>query len=96
MTRSELIARLAHSQQRLTAQDTACCVDEILGAIASQLGQGERVEIRGFGSFSVGVRAPRVGRNPKTGDQVAVPAKRTVRFKAGLELRQRVDGVREV
>lgn len=91
MTRSELITRLVQHQPRLTAQDAAACVDESLGAIVSQLGASERVEIRGFGSFAVGMRAPRIGRKPKTGDKVAVPAKWTVRFKAGMELRERVD-----
>jgi integration host factor subunit beta len=86
-----LITRLARHQPRLTSQDAAACVDEILGAIVSQLGAGERVEIRGFGSFAVGKRAPRICRNPKTSDKVAVPAKWTVRFKAGMELRDRVD-----
>ena len=91
MTRSELITRLVQHQPRLTAQDPVACVDEILSAIVSQLGVGERVEIRGFGSFAVGMGAPRIGGNPKTGDKVAVPAKRTVRFNAGMELRERVD-----
>ena len=91
MTRSELITRPAQHQPHLTAQHAAAYVDEILGAIVSQLGASERVEIRGFGSFAVDMRAPRIGRNPMTGDKVAVPAKRTVRFKAGMELREGVD-----
>jgi len=90
MTRSELITYLVRNQPRLTAQDTAACVNEILGAIVSQLAAGKRVEIQGFGSFTVGMRVPCIGRNPRTGNKVAVPAKRTVRFKAVMELRESV------
>lgn len=63
----------------------------ILTAMSDTLEEGRRIEIRGFGSFSIGMRPPRVGRNPKTGITVQVPAKRTIHFKPGLELRQRVD-----
>lgn len=91
MTRSELIVRLAARQHALTAADTSACVGTLLEAIAGHLSAGNRIEIRGFGTLSVGSRAERIGRNPKTGEKVTVPAKRTVRFKAGYELRRRVD-----
>lgn len=64
---------------------------EILGAIAAALAAGNRVEIRGFGSFSLNYRLPRTGRNPKTGEKVAVPGKYVPHFKAGKELRERVE-----
>jgi integration host factor subunit beta len=92
MTRSELVAKLATRTSTLTQPDIAECVGRILDAIAGHLATGGRIEIRGFGTFSMHQRAARTGRNPKLGDLVAVPAKAVVRFKPGAELRQRVDG----
>jgi len=66
-------------------------VKVILDALAETLAKGERIEIRGFGSFSLNYRPPRIGRNPKTGVKVEVPAKFVPHFKAGKELRERVD-----
>jgi len=91
MTRSELIIALAERFPQLTAKDVDVAVKEILDKISETLVAGHRVEIRGFGSFSLNYRPPRLGRNPKTGAQVAVPAKYTPHFKAGKELRERVD-----
>jgi integration host factor subunit beta len=91
MTRSELIADLAARFPQLQQKDAAVAVTTILDAIAKSLAEDGRSEIRGFGSFSLGYRRPRMGRNPKTGDRVEVPAKWTPHFKPGLELRQRVD-----
>ena len=93
MTRSELIARLAaHSQfAQLTAKDAELSVKAILDALSEALAKGNRIEIRGFGSFSLHYRPPRTGRNPKSGEKVQVPAKRVPHFKAGKELRERVD-----
>lgn len=90
MTRSELIESLAAKSQSLTTADISAAVRVILGAMEDTLECGERIEIRGFGSFSTNERAPRVGRNPKTGESVEVPARRAVHFKPGLELRERV------
>lgn len=91
MTKSELIAALAASYPQLAVSDTDLAVKTILDGMTSALAGGHRIEIRGFGSFSLSERAPRIGRNPKTGEQVMVPGKRVPHFKAGKELRQRVD-----
>lgn len=91
MTRSDLIDLLTARFPMLTSADVAAAVKAILGAMTEALEEGERIEIRGFGSFSTSIRPPRVGRNPKTGATVEVPAKHAVHFKPGLELRERVD-----
>lgn len=90
MTRSELITLLAERFPQLVQKDADMAVASILGAIQAALGHGDRVEIRGFGSFSVNYRHPRQARNPKTGEPVAVSAKWVPSFKAGKELRERV------
>lgn len=94
MTRSELFDTLATRFPGLTAADIVQAVKLIQGAMCEALEQGGRIEIRGFGSFSTTVRPPRVGRNPKTGASVDIPAKRAVHFKPGLELRERVAAAR--
>lgn len=91
MTKSELIAKLAARYPQLVAKDAELAVKTILDAMAKNLAEGERIEIRGFGSFSLNYRPPRVGRNPKTGEKVNVPEKYVPHFKAGKELRERVD-----
>lgn len=91
MTRSELITELAARFPQLQAKDATVAVSTILDAITSNLVSGQRSEFRGFGSFHLTYRKPRIGRNPKSGEKVAVPAKWTPHFKAGLELRQTVD-----
>ena len=93
MTRSELINSLAARFPQLTSQDVAVATTEIIDAVSRALGAGQRIEIRGFGSFALKQRAPRIGRNPKTGDKVAVPGKYVPHFKAGKELRERVDTI---
>jgi integration host factor, beta subunit len=90
MTRSELVERLSAKFPQL-ARDTEVAVRTILEAMVEALVRGDRIEIRGFGSFSINYRPPRVGRNPKTGEKVNVPEKYIPHFKAGKELRQRVD-----
>lgn len=92
MTRSELIATLASRFPALTATDAEVSVAAITGAISSALIAGHRVEIRGFGSFGLNYRPAKVGRNPKTGDPVSVPAKYHPHFKPGKEMRGLVDG----
>lgn len=94
MTKSELINNLAARFPQLVVRDAEMSTSVILTAIAQTLMKGQRVEIRGFGSFTVSERAERVGRNPKTGEKVAVPSKRVPHFKAGKDLRERVDAVR--
>ena len=91
MTKSELIALLASRYPQLAPRDTDYAVKTMLEAMAQALADGQRIEIRGFGSFSLSQRKPRVGRNPKSGEQVLVPGKRVPHFKPGKELRERVD-----
>ena len=91
MTRSDLIAALACRFPHLTTADAELVVKEIIGAIGAALAHGDRVEIRGFGSLSLNYRLPRTGRNPKSGEKVSVPAKYVPHFKAGKEMRERVD-----
>ena len=91
MTKSELIAQLSVRHSQLVATDTELAVKAILDAISRSLAEGQRVEIRGFGSFSLNYRPPRTGRNPKSGEKVDVPEKYVPHFKAGKELRERVD-----
>lgn len=90
MTRSDLIGRLAELHPQLLAKDAELAVKVILDILSSTLSRGGRIEIRGFGSFGLNYRPPRQGRNPKTGDNVRVPAKYVPHFKAGKELRERV------
>jgi integration host factor subunit beta len=91
MTKSELIDLLAEKQKHLAHLDVELAVKSILEHMSSALADGDRIEIRGFGSFSLHFRAPRMGRNPKTGDAVALPGKHVPHFKPGKSLRERVD-----
>ncbi len=91
MTKSELIARLAERYPQLVAKDAEFAVKTILDAMSRTLAEGRRIEIRGFGSFALSRRPPRIGRNPKSGERVLVPEKRVPHFKPGKELRERVD-----
>ena len=91
MTRSDLINALALRFRSLTESDAEIAVKEILDAITESLTQSNRVEIRGFGSFDVKYRPARTARNPKTGEKVSVPPKYVPCFKAGKEMRERVD-----
>jgi integration host factor subunit beta len=91
MTRSDLIDRLAKRYPQLLAKDAELTVKVILDALSSSLAHGGRIEIRGFGSFALNYRSPRLGRNPKSGERVSVPAKYVPHFKPGKEMRARVD-----
>ena len=91
MTKSELIERIAKQQQQLHIHDVEMAVKMILECMSQILSEGERIEIRGFGSFSLHYREPRVGRNPKTGQSVQLPEKYVPYFKPGKELRERVN-----
>ncbi len=90
MTKSELIEILAQRQAHLKGEDVDLSVKALLEMMGGSLANGERIEIRGFGSFSLHYRPPRVGRNPKTGESVALPGKHVPHFKPGKELRERV------
>ncbi|WP_037586263.1 integration host factor subunit beta [Stenoxybacter acetivorans] len=97
MTKSELMMRLAESyiarnpQTQLVAKDLEQSVKVLVDTMVQALSQGERIEIRGFGSFDLNYRPARIGRNPKTGEKVEVEAKYVPHFKPGKELRERVD-----
>ncbi len=90
-TKSEIIDGLARRQRHLAHHDVELGVKEILEHIGTSLALGQRIEIRGFGSFSLHFRPPRQGRNPKTGQSVALPGKNVPYFKPGKELRDRVN-----
>ncbi|WP_137179677.1 integration host factor subunit beta [Roseomonas sp. AR75] len=92
MTRSELIAQLAASNPHLRQPDVELIVSTIFDEITEALARGDRVELRGFGAFSIKRRDPRTGRNPRTGSAVEVSAKSVPYFKPGKELRERVNG----
>ena len=91
MTKSELIERIADRQEQLSPKDIELAVKLILEYMSQSLSTGSRIEIRGFGSFSVHYRAPRVGRNPKTGEPVQLEGKYVPHFKPGKELRDKVN-----
>lgn len=91
MIRSDLISRLAQLHSQLQLKDADLAVRVILDAISNALSKGDRVEIRGFGSFGLNYKPARQGRNPKTGEKVSVPAKYAPHFRVGKELRERVD-----
>jgi integration host factor subunit beta len=92
MTKSELIDAIAARQTHLGFMDVELAVKSVLDQLSDALEQGERVEIRGFGSFSINFRPARVGRNPKTGATVSLPGKSVPHFKPGKELRDRANG----
>ena len=91
MTKSEIIDILSQKQSHLSSRDVELSVKMLLDKMSETLSDGGRIEIRGFGSFSLHHRAARKGRNPKTGDQVALPPKHVPHFKPGKELRERVN-----
>jgi len=91
MMKSELIERIARKQSHLAYKDVELAVKSMLEQMSNSLSGGERIEIRGFGSFSLHYRPPRTGRNPKTGDSVSLIAKYVPHFKPGKEMRERVN-----
>lgn len=91
MTKSELIVALAARQTHLAQPDVELAVKSIIDQMADSLAGGSRIEVRGFGSFSLHFRPPRMGRNPKTGDVVSLSGKYVPHFKPGKELRERVN-----
>lgn len=92
MTKSELIQRLAERNPHLLHRDIERIVETVFDEISDALAEGNRVELRGFGAFSVKSRNARTGRNPRTGSSVSVDAKRVPYFKTGKELRERLNG----
>jgi integration host factor subunit beta len=91
MTRSDLVALLADRFAQLTQRDTEFAVKTMLDAMTDALAHGHRIEIRGFGSFSINRRPPRLGRNPRSGEQVVISEKLVPHFKPGKDLREAVD-----
>lgn len=91
MTKSELIEKIAEKQSQLSAKDVEYAIKAILEHMSTALASGERIEVRGFGSFSLHYREPRRGRNPKTGEAVELDGKHVPHFKPGKELRDRVN-----
>jgi integration host factor subunit beta len=91
VTKSELIEYIAERQDQLSVKDVELAVKMVIDCMSDMLAEGDRIEIRGFGSFSLHYRAPRTGRNPKTGESVELPGKHVPHFKPGKELRDRVN-----
>jgi integration host factor subunit beta len=91
MTRSDLVNQLAERFTQITVKDTEYAVKTVLDAMSDALARGHRIEIRGFGSFSISRRPPRMGRNPRSGEQVTIPEKLVPHFKPGKALREAVD-----
>jgi len=91
MTKSELIEHIAATQTQLSPKDVELAVKTVIEQMCQTLAAGDRIEIRGFGSFSLHYREPRLGRNPKTGEKVELAGKSVPHFKPGKELRERVN-----
>ena len=96
MTKSELIEVIARKQKHLPTKDIELAVKHLLETMSDALASGDRIEIRGFGSFSLHFRPPRIGRNPKTGESVALEGKYVPHFKPGKDLRDRVNHSQDV
>jgi len=96
MTKSELITSIANKQPHLPQKDVELAITCIIETLTTSLVHDERIEIRGFGAFSTVHYAARMARNPKTGESVSVPERRLIHFKAGLELRKKVDAASAV
>ena len=95
MTKSELIELIATKQTQLSVKDVELAIKTIIEQMSETLSAGNRIEIRGFGSFSLHYRAPRIGRNPKTGESVGLAGKYVPHFKPGKDLRERVNASRD-
>ena len=95
MTKSELVSALTERQPHLLKHDVELALNCILGQLANAIVQRERVEVRGFGSFNLHHRPPRIARNPKTGEAINLPAKVAIHFKPGKEMRDRVKAARD-
>jgi integration host factor subunit beta len=98
ITKSELIEKISQKQKHLQQKDIELAVKSVIEQMSDALSTGKRIEIRGFGSFSLHFRPPRIGRNPKTGESVSLPGKHVPHFKPGKELRERVnkDSTKEI
>ena len=90
MTKSELIERIAGKQTQLSAKDVELAVKGVLETMSQVLAEGGRIEIRGFGSFSLHYRVPRIGRNPKTGEEAIITPRRVLSFRPSHLMKERV------
>jgi integration host factor subunit beta len=95
VVKSELVSALNEKLPELQVRDVELALNCILGQLANAIDQGNRIEIRGFGSFDLHHRPPRIARNPKTGEAVNLPAKVALHFKPGKEMRDRVNAMRD-
>jgi integration host factor subunit beta len=95
VVKSELVRTLNEKLPELQQRDVEMALNCILGQMADAIAQGERIELRGFGSFNLHHRPPRIARNPKTGEAVNLPAKVAIHFKPGMEMRNRVNAMRD-
>jgi integration host factor subunit beta len=91
MTRSQLIEALAAKHRELPEEDVRFAINAVIGALAETLAKGDRIELRGFGSFDLTCRPARVSRNPRTGEAIKVPRKYVPHFRAGKELKDRIN-----
>ena len=91
LTKSDLIDKLSQKQRNLSPEDVETAIKELIKMMSNSLATGERIEIRGFGSFSLHYRPQRSGRNPKSGESVNIPEKYIPRFRPGKEMRDRVN-----
>jgi integration host factor subunit beta len=95
VVKSELVHALNEKLPELQLRDVELALNCMLAQMVDALAQGERIEIRGFGSFDLRHRPPRIARNPRTGESLSLPAKISVHFKPGKEMRDRVDAARD-
>tara|TARA_B100001093_G_scaffold101325_1_gene93476 strand:- start:436 stop:750 length:315 start_codon:yes stop_codon:yes gene_type:complete len=96
VTKSELIEKLSDKIPQLSSKDVELSVKSLLEKIIDSLSAGNRTEVRGFGSFSVHYRKPRIGRNPKNGDSVSLPGKNAAHFKPGKVLRNKINNLHDI
>jgi integration host factor subunit beta len=96
ITKSDLIDNLSKSQSHLAYKDVELAVKSLIEMMSNALSVGERIEIRGFGSFSLHYHPPRIGRNPKSGERVELPGKHVPHFKPGKELRDRANNQKKI
>ena len=96
ITKSELIEKISAKIPQLGLKDVELSVKTLMEKIIESLAKGDRTEIRGFGSFSVHYRKPRIGRNPKTGDSVSLPGKNAAHFKPGKDLRNKINNIHDI
>ena len=96
ITKSDLIEKISTKIPQLSSKDVELSVKTLIDKVIDSLAKGDRTEVRGFGSFSVHYRNPRIGRNPKTGDSVSLPGKNAAHFKPGKVLRSKINNLHDI